>query len=224
MITQLREDGISTATRCLYEDQCDDILRFLKNRMQFDNHVKQDGNPVTDKSTSTCWDMRSALLAPHFFEHALSFNSLVEEYLEQQPLLYSINAFRTYPRKSVQGDIQSFHRDKDDRKFLALFMFLSDTSKEGAHVFLKGSHNGSSREEIRISGPIGTCFLADTRGLHYGESPLLRTRTMMWSRWGVTDPPPSYVWDKLSPVDAKLLGRRYPTDKRTQEIIRLIVR
>jgi Phytanoyl-CoA dioxygenase (PhyH) len=85
---------------------------------------------------------------------------------------------------------QMFHYDMDRVYFLKFFVYLTDvTAETGPHVFVAGSHRRKPRalradrryedaevaahfpaERMReITGPRGTVFIADTRGLHKGK-------------------------------------------------------
>ena len=83
---------------------------------------------------------------------------------------------------------QQFHFDLDRFKFLKLFIYLTEVNDtNGPHVYIKGSQRNLPRQlrrdgrhddssvksfyptgEIKITGPRGLVFLADTRGLHKG--------------------------------------------------------
>ena len=223
MISRLRRDGIVGAGVM----DVVPIVEHLSRCKRWNNHVKQDGvEPVPDPS-STCWSMEDAVNAPGLLEKACLFLPVVEEYLGAPPLMYSVNAFTTYPRSGpTQVDIQEFHRDEDDARFLALFVYLSDvwTQAEGPHEYCEGTQDGGPQTVFparAILGQAGTMFLADTRGLHRGVRPTSDPRTVAWVRWGVSDPPKSYVWDKLAPVP--LTGDRRFT-QRQLETMRLVVK
>lgn len=85
---------------------------------------------------------------------------------------------------------QQFHFDLDRLSFLKVFVYLTEVNEHtGPHVYVRGTHRDVPRqfrkdrrysdaevvpifgEDIRtISGPRGTVFLADTRGLHKGQT------------------------------------------------------
>jgi hypothetical protein len=203
------------------------VLNYLDSRPTYHGHVKGASVAAHQPGNSTCWAPEDVLRAPHFFEFALKQTSIVRKYLGQEPLLYSVNAFTTYPIDGpMNPDIQEWHRDKDDVRFVALFVYLTDVliPEDGAHLFKLETHRTTEDGPVEtMLGSAGTAFLADTRGLHMGIRPTIRPRTMVWARWGVSDPPASYVWDKQAPVDKAVLGARYPADKTLQESIRLVV-
>lgn len=169
-----------------------------------------------------CMSLDDAITAPILFERAMSLFSVAQAYLEVPvPLSYSSNAFWTRPGKDPHPDIQEFHRDADDTRFLALFCYLTDVLEpaDGAHVLQ--SPNG---EALTVLGPAGTLFLADTSNPHRGIKPLRGERGIWWWRWGVSDPPESYKWDKNAPIPAARLGTRYPAfNPALRESLRLLV-
>lgn len=199
-----------------------DVLTFLNGKRKYDGHIQ--GQP---SRTQACWSMTDVISAPGVLETALAWTPLAGAYLESDPLLYSVNAFTMYPSAGpTSPDTQEFHRDKDDHRFLALFVYLTDvlTPEAGAHQFQRGTHKGFNTGTVEtVTGPAGTMFFSDGRGLHRGIRPTSSPRTILWIRWGVTDPPASYQWCGLKPIDKSLVGDRYPTDAVLQRQIRLVL-
>ena len=204
-----------------------DMATFLSYCQTYHGHVKGASVAPRGAGNSTCWAPEDLLKAPGFFEYAMGFTDLARAYLGQEPVLYSVNAFTTYPISGpMNPDIQEWHRDKDDSKFLALFVYLTDVLAEndGAHLYKLGTHNGAKDGPVStVLGRVGTAFIADGRGLHMGIRPTSHPRTIAWARWGVSDPPASYVWDRQSPVSRYVMGDRYPTDPVIQKLVRLVV-
>lgn len=169
-----------------------------------------------------CYSMADAINAG-ILKAALPYIPIAQDYLGQEPILYSVNAWWSFPGWPPKHDTQDWHRDDDDTKFLALFMFLNDVGPDGDHQFIRGSHK-DPRIEVnpilveRVHGPAGTAFMADTRGLHRGLPPN-HPRLIAWARFGVSDPPKSYLIDKLSPVDADV-----PMTETERRICRLVIR
>lgn len=203
-----------------------EMLAYLQTRPQYHGHVKGASVAPHQPGNSTCWAPEDVLRAPHFVEFVTGFTALAGEYLGQPPLLYSVNAFTTYPVSGpMNPDIQDWHRDKDDVKFVALFVYLTDvlSRNDGAHLFKSGSHVGAGGPAQMVLGAAGTAFVADTRGLHMGVRPTTCPRTIAWARWCVTDPPASYLWDQQQPCSKDVLGARYPSDAGLQASMRLVV-
>jgi hypothetical protein len=224
MIDALRTDGfVSLPAMPVRDAQC--VFRHLHACPTFEGHVKGGGTPATPQSAQTSWDLLSVLSAPHVLDFALPYTELAGEYLQADPLLYSVNAFTMHPVGGrLSPDTQEFHRDRDDKKFLALFIYLTDVwlPADGAHQYQRGTHGGQVGGEIlTVLGDAGTAFLADTYGLHRGMRPATKPRTILWVRWGVSDPPQGYVWDRTQPVQKELLPD-YPSDLGLQQSIRLV--
>lgn len=177
--------------------------------------------------------MDDVLLAPHLLELILSLTPTVASYLEAAPHLYSVNAFWSRPSAGKPWtDLQTYHRDKDDERFLALFVYGTDVLDvdDGPHLFRAGTHARPdlAAEDcferafppVSVYGAAGTAFLADTSGLHMGMKPRSGERLLIWARWGVSERPASYVWDKLEPAP---IGDRYRVDAATRELVKLVI-
>ena len=194
----------------------------------YNSHVraKSDGigRPLTDPMAGdVCsYDTTDALAAPHFFPFALQFTDFARRYLGVAvPRLYSLNAFWTLPgMQEASPDIQMWHRDRDDYNFIALFMLGTDVDQDshGPHLYARGTHRvkddgnhppqGEPLE--RITGPAGTCWIEAPSGLHIGIKPRSRHRLLSWARWGVSDLPQAYLWDKTQPVPGSKIGMEPP--------------
>lgn len=219
---------------------CIPMRKWLMDRPVYDAHVKvyakREGSfleATSQRWPMFCHTMADAICAPGWFEQALAWLPFADAYFGEPAVLYSVNAFWTQPSPFNYDMTHSWHRDEDDRKQLVLFMLGADTAPEAAHLYQRGSHkigdamlgynkNNPPPHVIHpIFGPQGTSFLVDTRGLHMGLRPN-RMRLLMWARYGVSECPASYKWDKLEPVPRKLLGSRFPADPVTQNAIKLV--
>jgi len=83
--------------------------------------------------------------SPHLLE-AVSQDrilDLVQGYLGCTPTLYSLNAFWALPDRPADPQRQSFHRDLEDFRSLALFTLLTpiEVPEEGGHYYVEGSHD-----------------------------------------------------------------------------------
>lgn len=217
-IKSLYWDGIIRLPWSLPSDNVSSFADHLREQPVYQGHViaHGDGNPIAFEHSkhleTVSYRMESVLSAPAFLEFALQFTDLAEAYLGSFPRLYSFNAFWTRPGPSEPNvHIQQWHRDRDDRRFLVLFLYGTDvlTDEQGPHLLAKGTHrtpddgNRPPRwgEPVeRVYGAAGTMFLADASALHMGIKPQSGERLLAWARWGVSNPPRSYGWDKLEPV------------------------
>lgn len=177
---------------------------------------------MASASECVCVHTDDAILAPHLIEKGLSTIDLAAEYLGRDPpVAYSMNIFWTRPGPAgTRPDIQEFHTDSDDERFLAMFVYLTDILDRA-----DGPHELVDREDGAVHtvyGPAGTVFLADTSLPHRGVKPTRGERGIAWFRWGVSDFPPANRWDKIEPIDIARLGQRVLPEPRLHEAIRLL--
>lgn len=229
-VLALRENGVVKVPGLNDRQLCDVRDHFAACSVYKDAHVPQTARNRSDFMVARedardceclCVHTDEAILAPHLFELALSYTDVAAEYLQRDPpVLYSTNAFWTRPgTEPLRADIQAYHRDQDDTRFLALFVYLTDILNE-----FDGPHDIQGPKGVKtIYGPAGTAFLADTSHLHRGRKPRFSERGLLWWRWGVSDKPPAGQWDHIEPISRSRMGSRYPTDPRLQESVRLLV-
>jgi hypothetical protein len=247
MLAEIRRDGITVAPSLTQKD-ISDVNEHLSKCTVYNAHVKAKSTEsclqteaiVQNRWPMFCADMADVVLAPHLFELMLGYYEFAKDYFGgEQPYLYSMNAFWTQPASGPQyQDTHGWHRDGDDRKQMVVFVFGNDvpTPADGGHLYQKGTHTSMDDAALGrdfrspppdivrgVFGGAGTVFVSDTKGLHMGLRPAHKPRMLAWGRWGVSNPPQSYVWDKLSPVDKELLGDRYPRNEALRKAIHLIV-
>ena len=232
----LRKDGIVRIPKYCRTYVMRRAREYLATKPVYNSHAKVQSDqipmPLEDAMIHhpvLCHDMVDVLNAPGILEYALQQVPLVKEYLGDDPVLYSLNAFYTMPiGNQIKGDIQAYHRDADDPKgFLALFLFGTtiDRRDEGAHMYLAGTHLGADNgDEREVTGQAGTAFLADPTGLHMGIKPKSIPRMIFWVRWGRSDRPAAYDGDKLAEYGAphRLQDRSLLNDEGTRRMLRLV--
>ncbi len=175
----LRRDGIFRLPTALWIGQ---TMRYLERCPVLPGHVGS-------RPREGVWHhaMQDVMAAPHFLAYAKSFTPLASEYFGSPAHLWSLNAFITDEHTPLIPSIMEWHRDKEAKKILVLFVFGTDVDPEGAHCFVNGSHadphaNPVTASHTRIWGLEGTAFLADTTGLHCGLRPNKR-RVVLWARF-----------------------------------------
>jgi hypothetical protein len=98
--------------------------------------------------------------SPHLLEVAIQDRvlDLVQGYLGCTPTLYSLNAFWTLPDRPADPQRQSFHRDLEDFRSLALFTLLTpiEVPEEGGHYYVEGSHDIAILETALRADGAGT--------------------------------------------------------------------
>jgi hypothetical protein len=150
LLEALKRDGLCRAPRGLDAAQCAEALRYFEATACFAGHVPaaSDGVPrlpaeTARLSTYGSYRLEQSLAAPHLIELALhpGILALAGAYLGCLPLLYSINTFWTFPGGGA-GLTHGFHRDEDDYRFLAVFLYLTDVEPgEGELCYIDGTHN-----------------------------------------------------------------------------------
>lgn len=128
---------------------------------------------------------------------------IVSAYLGCKPTVDDVIAWWSLPGRTNPFEEQFYHRDQDSIRFLKFFLHLTDVGDEdGPHVFVRGSHRSNTllasgkrfsdeqvaaavakEDVVRFTGPVGTCFLEDTYGIHKGEKPGEGMRLMFQVRY-----------------------------------------
>jgi hypothetical protein len=150
------------------------------------------------------------LAAPHVLD---LFNDPVvletaELFLGCKPLLDNIAAWWSFGDRPSAKGTQRYHRDLDSLKGFKLFVYLTEVdATSGPHVFMRGSQasdrldTGSAlsdetvhaafgaENEVAMTGPAGTSFLADTFGWHKGLLPQSGRRLMLVAQYNINRTP-----------------------------------
>jgi hypothetical protein len=243
----MQRDGIITAPWAVRYPDMLRVKGFLMPRPVWDTHVKaKSGNAPLQLEVALrtrawpmmCHSMRDIILAPELFETALQFKPFADAYFGEFARLYSANAFWTQPAPHAPAYplTHYLHRDDDDRKQLVMFIYGTDVTvpADGAHVYVYGSHVLTHEQEsynetkygrlrhLPVLGPAGTMFFADTAGFHMGLRPTTKPRLLIWFRWGVSTPPPSYISDKLAPVLLPPEKRGFFSNSALREAVQLV--
>jgi hypothetical protein len=119
-----------------------------------------------------------------------SMLAVAQRYLRAAPVQDLVAMWWSAPSAAPPSSAaaQKFHFDLDRLRFLKVFVYLTDVDEHtGPHVFVKGTHarlpsrfrrdrrhedadveSAFGESVTSITGPRGTMFVADTRGLHKG--------------------------------------------------------
>ena len=143
------------------------------------------------------------------FALARPFLDVANAYFGMYTKLRHYNVWRNFPSKGTARTSQLWHRDREDRRILKCFVYLSDVDAEsGPLTYVSGSHAGGprtaepesfveagvrrstdeqmakvhpSKDWVTATGPAGTVVFADTRGFHRGGLVQGRDRVMFVS-------------------------------------------
>lgn len=236
VIDDLRRDGIALLPTALAPSRIKMVAAHLRASPCYDGHVKVYGDgvprPFAEASRMFpvwCHDPAAVLSAPFIWDLILALMPTAAVYLEAPPRLYSVNAFWSRPDDGPpRQHLQTWHRDRDDERFLAMFVYGSDVLHEddGPHLYRRGTQGGRDVNEpvdVEVMGTAGTVFLADTSGMHVGLQPMRGQRLLLWARWGVSERPLAYDIDATTPAPRTVLGDGYPSDPVARDLIKLVV-
>lgn len=192
----LKENGYVVIENFFNQEQVEELVKITEGLPGYNFHIpnrafNQETKVFTDDTdwTITAYKMdillRNELILKTITDSKLV--SLAQSYLGCLPTIHSINLWWS----KFTGEIfhtQKIHRDIDDYKFLAFFIYLSDVDENnGPHVFYPKTHNGSDdlSEKVVITGKAGTAIIADTYAWHHGSPLYDGKRLMIWTRFGL---------------------------------------
>jgi hypothetical protein len=210
-LAALDRDGYALTDPLLTAAMLADVASFLRDQDTVDAHGRR--FRMTDRppgTTMASYPLEIVLRCPHILKLANdpAVLGVATAYLRCRPTLSSIGIRWSFPVHTGDGaaatDIQRFHRDPDDWRFLKLFVYLTDIDAgAGPHEFIAGSHRTGGRvferpytdEEIErqhgsgsvrtIIGPRGTSFFADTYGIHRGAVPTSAPRLLLQFQYSI---------------------------------------
>jgi len=187
---QLDQDGIAPLPDLLSAAEIDTIHAWLRD---------------CPLDAAGAYSLDTVLACPHVLRVTTDPRvlALAGAYLGCKPTLSSLGIRWSVPRTAA-ASVQSFHRDLDDWRFVKVFTYLTGVDPTtGPHVYVRGSHRTAGRlrgrpyqtdELLRrygaaailpILGPAGTSFVADTYGIHKGETPRDRPRLILQAQYSL---------------------------------------
>jgi hypothetical protein len=151
-LNRIHVDGLAQLGPVLGSEHARDLREYFASQDCFNGHVygHSDKRPRrighgAETFHYASYRPQQILAAPYLLELAndLRLVTIAANYLGCLPSLYSINAWWSFPGQSARAEYaQQYHRDEDDFRFLTLFVYLTDVeSSDGAHCFVRGSHN-----------------------------------------------------------------------------------
>lgn len=201
VVATLRRSGWTPLPPLLDNAQVAQVLEYLKQKELTagdGTRFKSDAPPPNVSLAS--FPIATVLHCPHVMElmNRPQILAIARNYLGCTPTISGLRIDWSCPTAGGPGDVQQFHRDYDDWRFLKLFMYLTDVDDEsGPHEFVAGSHVYSGRirarpyakealqreygadQLVRVHGKTGTCFMVDTWGIHKGNVPMHAPRMML---------------------------------------------
>lgn len=214
-------EGYVPLDQVLSQEQCDDIHRYLKDKILYEKGVARGTCTVpigADLIQLGDYSLETVVHCPHVMDLANrpDFLDLATEYLGFTPTISNLSLRWSFPSTTgTVDDVQTFHRDSEVGSFKIL-VYLTDVDlTSGPHVYLTRSHNDRislrlrfyseeeisryEKELITVIGPAGTGFAIDTRGIHKGAPPMARPRLILGIQYSLLSCP---LYD-YSPVNVK---------------------
>ena len=167
------------------------------------------------------YHLRDVIACPHILALANSppLLGLAARYLRCKPTISALGLRWSFPVAGSDSDLQAFHRDSEDWRYLKVLVYLTDVDLDaGPHVFLSGSHltpaparlryysdaaiaamaamaatagNDGDGQLLTATGTRGFCFAVDTAGIHKGTAPRLLPRLMLQIQYSLL---PGYAY------------------------------
>lgn len=211
----LNTHGYTSFLPLLDPTQVSGLLSYFKGQLCWDPWRAHFGDfpwdePASEETNLAAYRIEQIVAAPGVLEllnHPLVLE-VAELYLGCKPTLDNINCWWSYGGRAHAKGTQRFHRDWDNIRGFKLFVYLTDVDMEsGPHSFIEGSHRADLLMETKaltdeavfaafgkdaerlFCGPAGTCFIADTFGIHKGELPRTRHRLMLAAQYNLTPSP-----------------------------------
>ena len=237
----LKTDGIAPLSG-MFRGQVDELVDHLKLGQCANDHVFDRGkqhDQVSNVWGNPDWPILGlqnewVLMAPHYLEWALGFYDIAAEYFNDEPLIYSTSGFITQPSPHHYRDTHDWHRDRDNPRMLAAFLYGTrvEALEDGAHLYEVGSHSDAdggenyngyypTRPIKTMLGPAGSAFVTNPFGIHMATRPTTHPRVLLWARWLPASGVPDGVQGSVPRAEIEHV---FPQNERLQRALRLIVR
>jgi hypothetical protein len=212
-VATLRAQGHARMGRLLTASQCDEALAWLRGRDMV--AVRGDGqvfriDAVPPGARIADFALDSVVHCPHLLALANrpALLSLAADYLGYTPTITLLGLRWSFPDAGMDADVQGFHRDSDAAS-VKLLVYLTDVDADaGPHNYVPGTHRDRMPVRLRryadqeiardhgggavVTGPAGTGFFIDTRGIHKGTPPARRARLVLMVQYSLL---PCLVYD-----------------------------
>jgi hypothetical protein len=214
-LLDLSRAGYAPLGNLLDAAQCGEIRAFLEDKLLFDRDLRRDGfilAQAPERVRVADYQLHDVIGCPHILALANSapLLGLAARYMACKPTISALGLRWSFPLPGESSDLQMFHRDSEDWRYLKVLVYLTDVDDEaGPHVYLHGSHLTqapvrlkfySNREiaeahgaEMLLTaiGKRGFCFAVDTAGIHKGTAPVRQPRLMLQIQYSLL---PSYAY------------------------------
>jgi hypothetical protein len=199
----LSNDGYAPLPALLTTEQIADIHAFFRSRLltsrpSMGSQFTIDNVPQGVRIAN--YGLKDIIDSPHILELAnrLSLLRLAANYIGCKPTISALGLRWSFPSAAIGTDVQAFHRDTDDWRYMKVLVYLTDVNEEaGPHVYVRGSHMTKAPMRLRpyqdaeinqryganqaivATGKAGFGFAVDTAGIHKGAVPTREPRLML---------------------------------------------
>ena len=194
ILQELFDDGYSNLGVIFNKKECDEFRNSLINKTCYNSQspMQSDGEPLSFNPNNSQFNSQKKAYYSFDPSATLSFMPL-NDFLKNRDLNYTINTYLNFnsfiyncvtwynPPSLEEHYVHRTHRDYDDFKFIALYIYWNNISEnDGPLMYVKKSHKNSkiTNSPTKISGKEGSVFLIDTFGLHSG-SPVKKMQDML---------------------------------------------
>ena len=202
-IKQLKENGFCSLGKVFSDEECDNFIKSLENKNCFNSQTPMQSDGKVLKFNPNDDVFRKLGYYVFLPEATLSYNP-IQKLLNDKKINFLINSYLNFKSKiyccmtwfnpvtQVKHYDHRLHRDTDDYKFLALYIYWNKVTKlNGSTSYVPKSHrtNISNLEKNKIffEGEKGTAFLIDMSGFHSGSMVTQGHRYMTNIRFGKED-------------------------------------
>lgn len=215
-----QKDGYVSLGPVLTRTECNDIHEYLVDKRLLDSkgsgaEFDLSSRPVGVKLGD--YSLETVVHCPHIMELAnrADLVNLATEYLGFTPTVTNLALRWSFPTDGPAVEVQTFHRDSEVGCFKILVYLTDVDMTSGPHVYVDRSHHSRmslrlrlySDEEIErnyeiqttFTGPVGTAFAIDTKGIHKGIPPLNRPRLILGIQYSLL---PCLLYE-YAPVQSK---------------------
>jgi len=202
-IKQLRENGFCSLGKIFSDEECDNFIRSLENKNCFNSQtpMQSDGKIMKFKPSDDIFGklgyyvfLPNATLSYSPIQKLLNdknINFIINSYLNFKPKIYCCMTWYN-PVTQVKHYDHRLHRDTDDYRFVALYVYWNKVSKlNGGTSYVPKSHrthvDDLEKNKIFFEGDKGSAFLIDMNGFHSGNMVTKGHRYITNIRFGKED-------------------------------------
>jgi hypothetical protein len=211
-LAALHADGHALLGALLTPSQLADIRAYLADRLVAPHGRSLPTFPAQEPPPGMRmaeYSLADTLACPHLLALANSapLVRMAAHYIGCKPTISAIGLRWSYPQTGGGRGLQGFHRDCDDWRFVKVFVYLTDVYVSGSHqehcsMRLQAysddeivSRYGATRISS-VTGPAGTGFAVDTRGIHKGMVPTQKPRLLLQVQYSLL---PVYMYRYETP-------------------------